>query len=272
MRFFSVTLLLFFIGIASCKKSDLEQTYITFSPAGDVLSVYEDTLQVNLKLFATNGVGSLEVFLWTDVISERKVVSMTFSGDQLMTTDVTLDFATLFDQSTSVYAKYVLTDMQGQSVSYLKRYDLTEETPGNVPLNLYSNREFYSRDNSLFTAFSLDDAEALTPDSLNLSQTDIAEFSNDTVVDPYALSYRWYSPSGCGIVKAPNLNFNTVTAQVLSVTYNASIPMQFTDSLVAGDLYVFRKVTETMTCYYLLQVVEFQSGNLPGRYIFNLKK
>jgi hypothetical protein len=272
MKLVSVALILSFIGIASCRKNELEQTYITFSPSGDVIFVDQDTLQVNLKLFATNGVGSLEVFLWSTSISERNVVSTAYSGSQVLTTDITLNFTPLFPRSTSVYAKYILTDMQGQSVSYLKRYDLSEEVSEEVSLDLYSNREFYSRDNLLFTAFSLVDAEALTPDDLNVSQQDLAEFSNDTLVNPYALSYRWYSPSGCGIVKASNLNFNTATRDVLDVTYNASVPLQYTDSLIAGDLYIFQKTLDSIPQYYLLQVVDFRSGTLPGRYIFNLKK
>jgi len=263
LGFFLVTLF-----IASCKKED-EQSYILFSPAEYVIPVDGDSTSLSLNLFAGQGLSSLSVSLGSDNRPERSVYSKSFSGAKSENLTVTLVFTPDFSRGSSVYGKFVLIDNTGKRMEYLKMFVLSDQ----VSLSLHQNVSFFSRDAELYNAFSFNQVSALTFDGINnQGLADLVEFSNDTVNDPYQLSYRWYSPSECVMAHAPNLNFYEVTSEQLKAVFDASEPLSFTDSLEVGDIYVFKKLFPDNPRYYAVKLKSFESGSTPGKYVFDLRR
>ena len=258
-------LVLFF----ACKKKEVEQFYIIFSPSDDVIVVDLESIDMNLKLYASEGLSSLDVYLSSDQRPEEMVFSKTFSGSVMENTTVTLDFASDFSRGTSVYGKFVLTDIRGKQLEYLKRFDLTQE----IALSLVEDVSFFSRDSELFNAFSLVQASSLNFDGFNSQGlADLVELANDTTNNPYQLSHKWYSPTQCGIARIPNLNFNDVRKDQLGVVFEANVCMDYTDSLVVGDIYVFKKMINGNPRYFVIKLTGMESGSVPGRYIFDMRK
>jgi hypothetical protein len=253
----------------ACKKKEVDQFYIIFSPAADVISVDLESLDMNLKLYSSEGLSTLDVYLSSDQRPEQLAFSKTYSGSISENSTVTLDFSPDFNRGTSVYGKFVLTDIQGKRLEYLKRFDLTQE----VSLSLVEDASFFSRNSELFNAFSLEQASSLNFDGFNSQGlADLVELTNDTSTNPYQLSYKWYSPTQCGIARVPNLNFNEVTKDQLGVVFESNVCMDYTDSLVVGDVYVFKKNITGAPRYFVVKITGMESGSTPGRYIFDLRK
>lgn len=254
---------------AACRKKEVDQFYITFSPSADVIVVDQERLQMNLKLFSSEGLASLDVYLSSDQLAERLVDSKTYTGTNLENAAVLLQFSPDFPRGTSVYGRFVLTDARGEKLEYLKRFDLTLE----LALSLYEDLSFYSADSDLYGAFSLQQASAVNFDGGNSQGlADIRELSNDMTIDPTMLTHRWYSPTQCGLARVPGLNFYEINKEQLGVTFDANVCMEFTDSLVVGDIYIFKKMINSIPSYYAIRITAFESGNQPGRYIFDLRK
>ncbi len=256
--------------LQSCAKNEIDRFYITFSPADESLTINTDTLLLGLSLFSESGSSGLSVYLWSDLVAEQKVFEKVFSGSKQESVDLVLRFTPTYDPGTIVYGKFVFTASDGGRMEYLKRFILSDEVEQDISLASYYNEQFFASQNENYNGYSL---ATLEPVSQNQGITpDLAELDNDTIQDPNALTYRWFSPSGCGMVKASNLDFNTVTRDVLPVTFNASVPLQFTDSLEIGDIYIFKKVLNDIPFYYLVRITGFEGGTVSARYIFDVKK
>jgi hypothetical protein len=254
--------------LASCSKNEIEAFYITFSPPGESIMINTDSVKLNLSLFSEAGSSGLTVYLWSDFVAEQKVFEKVFSGAKQESLDLVLRFTPTFGRGTVVYGKFVFVASDGNRIEYLKRFILSDEV--DVALATYYNEEFFSSQNKSYNGYSL---SSLEPVSQNQGITpDLAELDNDTIQDPNVLTYRWFSPSGCGIVKASNLDFNTITKDVISVTFDASVPLQYTDSLEIGDIYIFKKVLDNVPLYYLVRITDFEGGTVSARYIFDVKK
>jgi hypothetical protein len=260
------TLLVLFI--VSCKK-EADEFYLTFSPEADLIVVNQEKFTLNLKQYADVGLSSLEIYLSSDNVAEQLVELRSYNGNKLESASVTLQFDPTFERGSVVYGRFVLTNSQGESIEYLKRFDLTLD----VALTLYEDLSFYSYDSDLYNAFSLSQATSVTFDGSNSQGlADLIELSNDTSINPYALSYKWYSPTNCGIAHVPNLDFYSVTKEELGVVFNANVCMEYTDSLTNGDVYVFKKIINDVAKYYAIRITDFSSGSEPGRYQFDLRK
>lgn len=255
--------------LLACKKKDEDQFYINFSPAEDVILVSQERLALNLKLYSSEGLASLEIYMNSSQTPEFLYESRTFGGSKIENIPLLIEFAPQFNRGDIVYARFVATDINGETVEYLKRMDLTVD----VALSLYEDLSFYSIDSELFNAFSLSQTASITWDGSNTGgNADLAELSNDTTDNPYELTYKWYSPTQCGIARIPNLNFYEVTKEQLGVIFDANVCMDYTDSLVVGDVYVFKKLFNSLPTYYTIRITGFESGATPGRYIFDLRK
>jgi len=243
--------------------------FITFSPSQDNIVVDQEKLEINLKLNAARGLASLDVYLYSNQQAESLVDSKLFSGSKFENVKMVLQFSPTFARGTFVYGKFVLTDVEGKVVEYLKRYELTQD----VALTLYEDLSFYSKNSDLFNAFSLTQGNPVTfygSDSQGLA--DLRELSNDTVTSPYVLSHQWYSPTQCGIARVSNLNFYEVRREQVGVIFDSYVCMSYTDSLEIGDVYILKKMINSNPSYYLIRLKGFESGNQPGRYIFDLRK
>ena len=268
MRFRFLGFILITALFSSCRKEG-EQMYIVFSPTEDVIAVDQDSTSISLNLFAGEGLASLNVFLGSENEPERSVLSRSFSGPKSENITVNLVFTPYFNRGTSVYGKFVLTDNTGKRLEYLKRFDLSDQ----AALSLHPNLSFFSHDAELYNAFSFNQVSAINFDGINnQGLADLVELANDTVNNPYQLSYRWYSPSKCVMAHVPNLNFYEVTAEQLKAVFDSSQPVSFTDSLVVGDVYVFKKLFSDTPRYYAVKLKSFESGSSPGKYVFDLRR